>query len=454
MNEMLLNPGHTPGLFYSVAYFGACILFLALNEKRYKARWTILHSVLYFAGLSLFMYLTDGKESIAFALSMVTIFVAIFTFFRVLMKGNWRKAGYYAARSFILGEFAASLAWQLYCYSVLNLGFPAIRWLGDFLVVLIIGVVLTVTWFTESRFGENNKDLEITGQELTVVGFLTFIIFALSNLSFASPSTPFSGKYVMDVLAIRTLADLGGVALLYAYHLQICEVRGRMEKDYLNKLLHMQRENYRLSVDSVELINRKYHDLKHQLQILRSELSSEEKLSVLEELERDISSYEAMHQTGNKALDVVLSSKAVICQNAGISVTCVADGKEMDFMRTTDVSVLFGNALDNAIEGVIRLDSAEKRLIHISVARQKSFVRIRVENCCEEDVKFADGLPVTRKDPKYHGYGMKSIRSIVEKYEGSMTVKVQDGWFELRILIPVPESAEEGKKEAEEESKE
>ena len=76
------------------------------------------------------------------------------------------------------------------------------------------------------------------------------------------------------------------------------------------------------------------------------------------------------------------------------------------------------------------------------------FVRIRVENCCGDDVVFSDGLPVTKKDSKYHGYGMKSIRSIVEKYEGSMTVKVQDGWFELRILIPVPEKSGEGKDSA------
>ena len=105
-------------------------------------------------------------------------------------------------------------------------------------------------------------------------------------------------------------------------------------------------------------------------------------------------------------------------------------------MRPTDLSVLIGNALDNAIEGVSKIEDPEKRLIHISVSRQKSFVRLRVENCCEEEVRFAGGLPVTRKDARYHGYGMKSIRSVVEKYEGSLTVKAQDGWFELRILFP------------------
>lgn len=120
--------------------------------------------------------------------------------------------------------------------------------------------------------------------------------------------------------------------------------------------------------------------------------------------------------------------------------TCVADGGELAFMKPTDISILFGNALDNALESVEKLAEVEKRLVHVSIARQKSFLRIRVENCYAGELHFTDGLPATGKDARYHGYGMKSIRSIVEKYNGSLTIKAQDGWFELRILIPVPQT--------------
>lgn len=43
----------------------------------------------------------------------------------------------------------------------------------------------------------------------------------------------------------------------------------------------------------------------------------------------------------------------------------------------------------------------------------------------------------TKQDKRFHGYGMKSIRKIVEKYNGSVTVNAKDGWFELRILMVV-----------------
>ena len=304
--------------------------------------------------------------------------------------------------------------------------------------------VFGITFLLERRYRESNEEMKATGRDLLTVFLIGGFIFLLSNLSYAAPDSPFSTRNVKDIFALRTLADLGGVGLLFAYHIQLCEMHSRMEKEYLHKLLHMQKENYRLSAESVELVNRKYHDLKHQIQLLRSEISSDEKLHYLDEMEQEIKSYEAQNKTGNEALDVLLTAKSLQCQKAGITLTCVADGKELSFLKPTDISVLFGNALDNAFESVEKIADADKRLIHLSVARQKQFVRIRVENCCEGEIRFADGLPVTGKDAHYHGFGMKSIRSIVEKYSGSMTVKVQDGWFELRILLPVPEADNAG----------
>ena len=79
----------------------------------------------------------------------------------------------------------------------------------------------------------------------------------------------------------------------------------------------------------------------------------------------------------------------------------------------------------------------EKRLIHLSVVKQKGFVRIRVENYCEKEPVLKDGMPVTtKKDTRFHGYGLKSIQSTARKYGGSVTASVKNHWFELRILLP------------------
>jgi sensor histidine kinase regulating citrate/malate metabolism len=154
-------------------------------------------------------------------------------------------------------------------------------------------------------------------------------------------------------------------------------------------------------------------------------------------MEREIQVYEAQNKTGNQFLDTILTSKGIHCQKAGINLTCVADGAALDFMDVMDLSALFGNALDNAIEAVSLLPK-EQRLIHLSVCREKGFLRIRLENRCQDGIKIKNGVPVTTKrDKRYHGFGVKSIFATAEKYGGSATVQTQNGWFELRVLIPL-----------------
>ena len=107
------------------------------------------------------------------------------------------------------------------------------------------------------------------------------------------------------------------------------------------------------------------------------------------------------------------------------------------FMDDMDISALFGNMLDNAIESVVKIKEREKRLIALHVIQDRQFIRIRTENYCEENVQFQDGIPITtKKDKRFHGYGMKSIKSTVEKYHGSVVAAQENNWFELKILLP------------------
>ena len=116
----------------------------------------------------------------------------------------------------------------------------------------------------------------------------------------------------------------------------------------------------------------------------------------------------------------------------------MADGKQLNRLSEADIYSLFGNMLDNAIESVVKIKDRQKRLISLHVIQDKQFIRIRTENYCEENVQFQDGIPITtKKDKRFHGYGMKSMKKIVEKYGGSVMAGKADNWFELKILIPM-----------------
>lgn len=271
-----------------------------------------------------------------------------------------------------------------------------------------------------------------------VIGVMLYI---LSSLSFSRFDTPFDASTYAEAFNIRTLVYFGGVALFCAVHMLLCEIHITSERDALENMLNAQYMSYQLGQESVELINRKYHDLKHQIAVLRSGIAAGEKLEYLDRLEREIQVYETQFKTGNQILDTILTSKSIHCQQNQIVLSCVADGSLLGFMEIADISVLFGNALDNAIEAVSSIADSEQRLIDLSVSAQKGFVWIRVINRFQGKVTIRNGFPVTTKaDSKNHGYGVKSIAATAEKYGGTATVETKDGWFELRILIPMQQS--------------
>ena len=273
--------------------------------------------------------------------------------------------------------------------------------------------------------------------------FMAAAIYILSSISYTQLNTPFSARGTMEIYTMRTVVYFGGVALLFAYQSQLRDLLTQREADALRNMLHIQYENYKIRQESIDLINQKYHDLKHQIAVLRAE-SGEKRNAVLDNMEQEIKAYEAQNDTGNKVLDTVLTGKSLTCRTKNIQLTCVADGTVLDFMDVMDISNLFGNALDNAIESTDKITDPERRLIHLSVARQKGFAAIRIENCFDGELKFEKGLPVTtKKDVLYHGFGVKSIQNAAAKYGGTATITTREGWFELRVLIPLGQPQQE-----------
>ena len=210
----------------------------------------------------------------------------------------------------------------------------------------------------------------------------------------------------------------------------------------MQNVLQNQYLQYQQSKESIDLINYKYHDLKHQIAALRAEENPERRSAFLDEMEADIHRYEVQNKTGNKVVDTILTSKNVICEQYHISLNCVIDGSLLNFMDTLDLCSIFGNALDNAIECEKQIPEQEKRLIHVAVFAQKNFVIMRFENYFNGELQMQDGLPTTTKTKKkeFHGFGIKSIRYTVQKYEGAVNISQRENWFELKILLPLKKS--------------
>ncbi|MCD7945436.1 MAG: ATP-binding protein [Clostridiales bacterium] len=427
-----------PFYWTALAHWVAGLLYVTLLPRRLEGWrfWTA--SAVQLALQVGYMALIVDLTGMAFNLGMMGMAALTALPFAVLNQTWWENRIYYCARAFILGAFMCSLGWQLYAYfEDLFSALDSLAWEAAFMLP-ICAAVIALMCYLEGSHREVDREMEVTPVACGIAALIALFIYIFSSLSFSSTETPFSGATYAEAFNIRTIVYLGGVAILYGLHLQLCDAHARTEVTALQNMLDMQYANYRMSQESVDLVNQKYHDLKHQIAILRAEVGTGQKLEYLDQMEQEIKAYEAQNKTGNEVLDTILTGKSVYCQNHGIELTCVADGKALDFMDVMDLSTLFGNALDNAIESASKLSDPEQRLVHLSVAVQKGFLRIRVENRCEEGYTVKKGLPLTtKKDTRLHGYGLKSICRTAEKYGGSATVSASGGWFELRILIPL-----------------
>ena len=426
-----------PRIYTAIAEWGSCLVYLyILKKENMKSVHFIAGSLFMLAIQSIFLTLTDNVNQILWIPCMMIAVIMMYVF--LMFGGKMKPLGtaYCCARAFVLAEFVASLQWQIVS-SIQTWGNRSI-WIEILITIFIFCGCFTLDIYLEKNLLKQNYLEQMTVKEVAAVAIMAVAIFAFSNLRFLNENAPFASRERADIFSIRTLIDLGGIAILYAYQSRISEYIAERELSVMNMMLKSQYEQYRNYQDSLDLIQMKYHDLKHQITGLRAESDEEKRKEWIDSMEKEITAFENITRTGNQVLDTILAAKIFHCRKNNIQITCVADGKLLDYMQVTDICSIFGNALDNAIEHVILIPDPKKRLIHLTVSAQKGFVFIKIENYCEAEIyKNEENLIATTKtDSKNHGFGLKSIRRAVEKYDGSLAFGVQQNWFELKILLP------------------
>lgn len=206
------------------------------------------------------------------------------------------------------------------------------------------------------------------------------------------------------------------------------------EVKILRQLRNKEKQQFQISRDTIDLINRKCHDMRYQIRTIGE--STHIDPQVVREMEGAIQIYDALAKTGNQALDVILAEKNLFCQKNGIHISYIADGRKLSFLREADIYSLFGNLLDNAIHAVLCLPP-EQRIINLSVRAVGELLSINSYNRYIGTIEMKEGFPVTATtDTDNHGFGTRSMAKIVQKYGGNISFVTKDGIFNVNILFP------------------
>ncbi len=303
-----------------------------------------------------------------------------------------------------------------------------------FAATLYLICYFIVYWIIYVVFAKQIK----TGTDLRIKSKTLFALIGagvLINIVISSVITYYLQEDSLGSAINYATNTLCGILLLASQFGQLSTKEAKRELDILQKLWHQEKEQYQVLQENMDLINIKCHDMRHKIRAITDgkNLTNEE----ISEIEQSIAIYDSSVKTGNEALDVILTEKGFRCNGKGIKFTCVVDGSSLSFLSESDIYSLFGNIMDNAIYATLKVKDPEERLINLKVHKANGFVSINIKNSYEGEITFGkDGLPITNNpDKNYHGFGMKSIAYIVDKYAGNLSIAVEDNIFNLNILF-------------------
>lgn len=137
--------------------------------------------------------------------------------------------------------------------------------------------------------------------------------------------------------------------------------------------------------------------------------------------------------TGNNALDAILSAKRSLAESKGIAFhTSITVQKDLP-IAPEDCSVIFGNALDNALEACDRLPEDSEKLIEIFLQQDATSINCKITNTAppNDEKNFA----TSKADKANHGFGMKNIKEALEKYPSLYNFKQQENQFEFSFSV-------------------
>lgn len=266
------------------------------------------------------------------------------------------------------------------------------------------------------------------------------VLLSVFAVVFMIVITSVSREYESGDLAVRAIVKIMFATLFLLVLLLrtgiFAQSKYKQDMKIMDELLREEKKQFETVKTNIDIINMKCHDLKHRLNDLDGKLTEKE----LSELRAAIEIYDMQAKTGCDILDVVLYEKQHVFEREHISMSCIADGAAVGFIKASHLYSIFSNAIGNAVEAVSEIPDETLRQISLNVGSRAGLVEITASNRYVGTREIEGGDIQTSKDDKArHGYGIKSIRYIAEQYGGKVNVTAVDGIFTLQILIPPPE---------------
>ena len=301
-------------------------------------------------------------------------------------------------------------------------GYDVVR---DWIIYFAIHILLLSGVYIFLRKRENLQDDRSTVRAVSLAAITFLVATVLSTYARAYQAESFALSACIKIFLL----------IIYAFILIMRSdifFRSRIKQELYvtEQLLYQEKKHYDEIKNNIDVINMKCHDIKHQLDNFHGRLTERE----LEGLREAIQIYDSNIKTGNEILDTILFLKRLYCEKNGLRLKFMADGKLLGFVEGNDLYALITNALDNAAESVVKLADEDKRIIDFHVWRENASAVIEVANFFHPETY--EGA-TAKEDKVHHGYGIRSMKYITQKYGGTLSISRENNIFTLTITLPV-----------------
>lgn len=274
---------------------------------------------------------------------------------------------------------------------------------GSFVIIFLIGIALFIIVRTQS-FDER----------------ISFLIIAIN----------------LGLFSILVALYLMMLQLNIAHEKQMEFERIMFSQNNQKKLLEDKEKEY----EQLQIIR---HDIKNYIYTTIGILQkgdNEEAIKYLKTILKDkIESIWEIVDVGDTTLNAVINTKFSICRKRGIQCETAFLGN-IEYMNTVNLGIIMSNLLDNAMEACEKIIDDNRRIV-ITCSIQRGYMDICIKNTIKDSVLTGNpSLQTTKKEKELHGYGLKSIKKILEE-EGGMIYQCENNeWFVTHVFLPYEQS--------------
>ncbi len=224
---------------------------------------------------------------------------------------------------------------------------------------------------------------------------------------------------------------LGIVAIIFLYKQQ-------KTIDFY-KIQEQELDQYAIEIEAIYRQMRGIrHDYRNHLQVMNTlmkEQQFEELANYIKQLNNELNQVDTIIQTGNTMVDAIVNTKLTSAKRNNVELFATAIAPKNLSIEHVDLAIILGNLLNNALEATTKGKKAgEENFIRLYIAPMKNTLYISVTNTMIENPKpsFLSLKQINRR-----GYGLSRIDQAVEKYEGIVNRKWEDGIFATEVTLPI-----------------